>query len=316
VIVTVTPNPSVDRTIEIDLLRRGEVHRATGGRVDPGGKGVNVSRALAANGHPTVAVQPSGGAEGSRLAALLAPEGVAVLPVPIAGSVRSNVTVVEPDGTTTKFNEAGPTLSADEVDALARAAVSAASRASWVVGSGSLPLGAPADFYAGLARRLRTTSARVAIDTSGRPLAEAVAAAPDLLKPNAEELAELTSAHLGTLADVVKAAQGLRDRGVGAVLVSLGADGALLVEGDAVLHAHAAVDLVRSTVGAGDATLAGFLAGGAHGAGALRTAVAYGAGAVRLPGSAMPQPGDLNLDAVVVDTEPDLDRPLPEGKAR
>ena len=106
-IVTLTPNPSVDRTIEIARLQRGEVHRATGGRLDPGGKGVNVSRALAANGHPTVAVLPSGGTEGSRLGGLLAPEGVAVLPVPIVGSVRSNVTVVEADGTTTKLNEIG-----------------------------------------------------------------------------------------------------------------------------------------------------------------------------------------------------------------
>jgi 1-phosphofructokinase len=104
VIVTVTPNPSVDRTVEIDELRRGEVIRALGGRLDPGGKGVNVSRALAAGDVATVAVIPSGGLEGDQLAALLAPFGVQVVRVPIAGVVRSNITVVEPDGTTTKLN--------------------------------------------------------------------------------------------------------------------------------------------------------------------------------------------------------------------
>ena len=111
-IVTLTPNPSLDRTVEIDELRRGEVQRATGGRVDPGGKGVNVSRALAANDIATVAVLPSGGPEGAQLAALLAPFGVQTVPVPIGGTVRSNITVAEPDGTTTKLNEAGPELSA------------------------------------------------------------------------------------------------------------------------------------------------------------------------------------------------------------
>ena len=107
-IVTLTPNPSLDRTVEIDELRRGEVHRATGGRVDPGGKGVNVSRALAACDTATIAVLPSGGPEGAQLAALLAPFGVQTVQVPIGGTVRSNITVAEPDGTTTKLNEAGP----------------------------------------------------------------------------------------------------------------------------------------------------------------------------------------------------------------
>ena len=109
-IVTLTPNPSLDRTVEIDELRRGEVHRATGGRVDPGGKGVNVSRALAACDTATIAVLPSGGPEGAQLAALLAPFGVQTVQVPIGGTVRSNITVAEPDGTTTKLNEAGPEL--------------------------------------------------------------------------------------------------------------------------------------------------------------------------------------------------------------
>jgi 1-phosphofructokinase len=315
-IVTLTPNPSLDRTVEIDELRRGEVHRATGGRVDPGGKGVNVSRALAACDTATIAVLPSGGPEGAQLAALLAPFGVQTVQVPIGGTVRSNITIAEPDGTTTKLNEAGPELTADEAAAVARTVVDLASRANWVVGAGSLPRGLGVDFYARLVTALRDSQTQVCIDASGPPLAAAVDAGPDLIKPNAEELAELVGRPLARLADVVDAAAEIRKRGVGTVLVSLGGDGALLVSADEVLHGWAPSVRVRSTVGAGDSTLAGFLAGGGRGRPALVTAIAYGTAAVQLPGSVMPRPSDLNPDAVVVTDTPDLDRALTWARVR
>ena len=107
-IVTLTPNPSIDRAIVIDALHRGEVHRATSSRVDPGGKGVNVSRALAAQGAPTIAVIPAGGPEGHLMEELLDAAGVARRSVAVAGALRMNVSVLEPDGTTTKLNEPGP----------------------------------------------------------------------------------------------------------------------------------------------------------------------------------------------------------------
>ncbi len=307
-IVTVTPNPSIDRTVEIEAMRRGEVNRAVGGRIDPGGKGVNVSRALAAGDVATVAVIPSGGVEGDQFRALLAPYGVQVVGVPIAGVLRSNITVVEPDGTTTKFNEAGPVLSPDEVGALERTVVEVAGRATWVAGAGSLPGGLGNDFYARLVRLLRDGAAQVCIDSSGAPLAEVVDAGPDLIKPNAEELAELVGRRLRRLGEVLDAAAEVRKRGVGTVLVSLGADGALLVSGEEVLHGWSPPAQVRSTVGAGDATLAGFLAGGGRGRTALVTALAYGAAAVALPGTAMPRPADLDPAAVVVTDDLDLDR--------
>ena len=107
-IITLTPNPSIDRAMVIDALRRGEVHRATSSRIDPGGKGVNVSRALSAQGSPTVAVLPAGGPEGHLMEELLDAAGVARRSVPVAGSLRMNISVLEPDGTTTKLNEQGP----------------------------------------------------------------------------------------------------------------------------------------------------------------------------------------------------------------
>ena len=231
--------------------------------------------------------------------------------MPIGGTVRSNITVAEPDGTTTKLNEAGP-----GADARTRPRPSSARssswrpRASWVVGAGSLPRGLGVDFYARLATALRDCDTQVCIDASGPPLAAAVDAGPDLIKPNAEELAELVGRPLARLADVVDAAAEIRKRGVGTVLVSLGGDGALLVSADEVLHGWAPPVRVRSTVGAGDSTLAGFLAGGGRGRSALVTAIAYGTAAVQLPGSVMPRPSDLNPDAVVVTDNPDLDRAL------
>jgi 1-phosphofructokinase len=309
-IVTLTPNPSLDRTVEIPELRRGEVHRATGGRVDPGGKGVNVSRALASNDVATVTVLPSGGPEGAQLEALLAPYGVQTVQVPIAGTVRSNITVAEPDGTTTKLNEPGPELSPDEAAAIERTVVELAGRASWFVGSGSLPRGVGVDFYARLVSALHDSDTQVCIDASGRALAVAVDAGPDLIKPNVEELAELVGRPLHRLADVVDAAAEVRKRGVGTVLVSLGSDGALLVSADEVVHGWAPPVRVRSTVGAGDSTLAGFLAGGGRGRSALVTAIAYGTAAVQLPGSVMPRPGDLHPETVEIADTPDLDRAL------
>ena len=314
-IVTLTPNPSLDRTIEISELRRGEVHRAVTSRVDPGGKGVNVSRVLAAHGVPTVAVVPAGGPEGAQLSDLLTPAGVPVVTVPLSAPTRSNVTLVEPDGTTTKINEPGPTLTVAETDAMADRVVAFAASADWVVLSGSLPRGVPDGFYADLVRRIHSHGRRVAVDSSGLPLSSAVTAGPDLIKPNVEELAELTGSSISTWGDAAKHAQALRDAGVATVLVSLGEDGALLVDADGVRRAYAPPVDVRSTVGAGDSTLAGFLAAGAVGEDALRTAVAFGTAAVTLPGSAMPGPEDILPALVTVEDDPDLTHQLKGGAA-
>ncbi len=314
-ILTLTPNPSLDRTIELASLERGEVHRALSSRLDPGGKGVNVSRAVAAHRTSTLALLPAGGAEGAQLSELLAPAGVPVVAIPLSSPTRSNVTLVEPDGTTTKINEPGPLLTPDEVETMALRVTTLAPGASWVVLSGSLPRGVPATFLADLVTRVHALGVRVAVDTSGAPLAAAVEAGPDLIKPNADELAELCGRPLLTWGDVADEAQRLRAGGVGAVLVSLGRDGALLADADGVRRAWTPPVDVRSTVGAGDATLAGFLVGGARGNAALQTAIAFGAAAVSLPGSAMPGPHDVHLDLVTVEDQPDLSTLL-EGDKR
>jgi len=117
-IVTLTPNPSLDRALELDRLVRGEVNRATAAHVHPGGKGINVSRVLIRHGVPSLAVLPTGGADGARLVDLLGERAVPVVPVPVGGDVRTNLTLVETGGATTKVNAPGPQLTPDEVDAL------------------------------------------------------------------------------------------------------------------------------------------------------------------------------------------------------
>ncbi|MCZ4118498.1 1-phosphofructokinase [Streptomyces sp. H39-S7] len=311
-IVTVTPNPSLDRTYEIPALDRGAVLRATADRVDPGGKGVNVSRAVAAAGRRTVAVLPIGGPEGELLGRLLAEQDIEVEGVGIAGSTRVNVSVAEPDGTLTKLNAAGPALTPAESEALLDAVGARSADARWIACCGSLPRGLPPEWYAELVARAHRVGARVALDTSGPSLLAALAMRPDVVKPNAEELATAVGRPLATVGDVLKAAGELRTLGARAVLASLGADGQLLVDDSGAYFGQARVAVVRSNVGAGDASLAGFLAAGGDGEAALAAAVAHGAAAVQLPGSVMPAPADLDPSAVTVTADVPLSRPLRE----
>ncbi|MFD8114310.1 1-phosphofructokinase [Streptomyces microflavus] len=311
-ILTVTPNPSLDRTYELPELVRGTVLRATADRVDPGGKGVNVSRAVAAAGHRTVAVAPMGGPEGALLARLLGEHGIEAAGVPVTGSTRINITLVEPDSTLTKINAAGPELSAAEAEDVLEAVRTRAAAADWIACCGSLPRGLPPQWYAELVARSHRAGTRIALDTSGPALTAALREGPDVIKPNAQELAEAVGRPLATVGDALKAAEELRARGARSVLASLGADGQLLVEASGAYFATARVETVRSNVGAGDASLAGFLTAGGQGPGALASAVAHGAAAVQLAGSLMPTPDDLDRSAVVVSADVPLDRPLTE----
>ncbi|WP_037864701.1 1-phosphofructokinase [Streptomyces sp. NRRL S-340] len=311
-IVTVTPNPSLDRTYEVPSLDRGEVVRATGERVDPGGKGVNVSRAVAAAGRRTVAVLPLGGAPGALVAELLDAQGIEVAPVPVAGATRSNIALAEADGVLTKINAPGPELSRPEQESLLETVRSRSRGADWIACCGSLPRGLAPSWYADLVARAHAAGVRIALDTSGPALLAALREGPDVVKPNAEELAQAVGRPLATVGDAVKAAEELRGLGARAVLASLGADGQLLVEDAGVWYGSARVGTVRSNVGAGDSSLAGFLIAGGTGPRALASAVAHGAAAVRLPGSVMPGPQDLDPAAVTVTAEVPVDRALTE----
>lgn len=309
-IVTLTANPSVDRTVTLtEPLRRGQVHRAASVTSHPGGKGVNVARVVADSGAQVLAVLP--GSDDDPVVHGLRTAGIAFRTVPVAGGPRVNLTIAETDGTTTKINEPGYPLNERDLAELTALLVESAAKAEWIVLSGSLPPGVPVGWYAELVATVssgRTRRTRVAVDTSDAPLLalfdESVGAAPDLIKPNSEELAQLTGldpVDLENPTAAADAASTLIDRGVGAVLATLGAAGAVLVTADGAWFAAAPPIVPRSTVGAGDSALAGYLLAdlaGASPADRLRTAVAYGSAATALPGTELPGPADVILEAV------------------
>ncbi|RKT19839.1 1-phosphofructokinase [Streptomyces sp. 1114.5] len=316
-IVTITPNPSLDRTYELGVLVPGEVNRAAHDRLDPGGKGVNVSRALTAAGHRTSALLPLGGLSGQLLADLLRRQGIEVGAVAIAGDTRINVSIAEDGGSLTKINAVGPELSAAESAALLalvrdaqKSGRGAGNDVDWLACCGSLPRGLAPEWYAEVVAQVHSGGARIALDTSGPALLAALSARPDVVKPNREELAEAVGRPVHTVGDAVAAAVELRERGAQQVLASLGADGMLLIAEEGSWYGSAPVAAVRSDVGAGDASLAGFLGAGGTGPGALAAALAHGAAAVQLPGSVMPTPADLDPAAVVVTADLPLERPL------
>jgi len=310
-IVTLTPNPSLDRTIELaGPLARGEVQRAVTTRAEPGGKGVNICRALQASGIPSLAVLP-GDPEDPVLIALTR-QAIPYLGLAIGAPLRSNVAITEPDGTTTKVNEPGPTLSAQQQRALIDLVIDNAAGASWLVLAGSVPPGVPDDFYARIISEIRSSlgvnAPKIAVDSSGGPLAAAALARPDLLKPNGEELAELSGLFDGDTLEsnpdlVVDAARVLIDGGVGAVLATLGAHGAILVTAEGSWLAQTPPMVAVSTVGAGDSALAGYLLQSNLGAGppdCLRQAAAHGAAAAALPGSTVPSQNQTDPHSVTV----------------
>ncbi|WP_146341001.1 1-phosphofructokinase family hexose kinase [Nesterenkonia sp. NBAIMH1] len=324
-ILTVTPNPSLDRTVELPApLAVGQVQRAAAQHSEPGGKGVNITRALAAAGESSLALLP--GDPGDPVLLALEELEVRHEALPIGAALRTNITITDPAGTTTKINEPGPALVQDQVEALAQAVIRRAGTASWTALAGSLPPGVPETFYADVISRLRSAAGEaphaIAVDASGPALAHAAAAGPDLIKPNAEELLELHRALIGPEATpavhaselegdrglAVELVRRLQTRGVRSALVTLGPHGAVLIpeEGSSapVLAASGPPLVVRSTVGAGDASLAGYLLAAHRGGTAeerLLRAAAQGRAAASLPGSTMPRPHDLRILDIVVE---------------
>ena len=309
-ILTLTPNPSIDRTVMLDgQLTRGQVHRVASVTSQAGGKGVNISRAAVRAGIPSIAVVPAHKDDPFVIELLSA--GVDCRAIRPAGDVRVNLTITEPDGTTTKLNSPGAEVGPEHLQWLAEAILARAASADWTVLAGSLPSGAPPEFYADLVRRLRQAGGHVAVDTSDAPLQALVAAlpdaAPDLMKPNGEELASFTGGDPEALeADPVataRAARSLIESGVGAVLATLGGNGAVLVTAEGAWHATPPPTTVVSTVGAGDSSLFGYVLGDIRGLPApdrLALAVAYGSAAAGLPGTTIPLPSQLRTKLVGV----------------
>jgi len=296
--ITVTPNPSFDKTLHVDHLERGGVERVTKFTLEAGGKGINVARALARSGASAVAILPATPTSAAEFVDALGDvDNMEVVAVDSGAPIRTNITIAESDGTTTKVNESGTALELEVTARLIEDSVERAAGSSWVAVCGSHPPGFDPQFFARL-REALPGSIPIAVDASGAALAAAVDAGVSLVKPNREELEVLLQTSLSTLGEVIDAAESVRAKGVGAVLVSLGADGAVLVDSTGATFGRTNGATVANTVGAGDAFLAGFLSAGATGQTGLREALAWGHAAVGSPTTAFPPATDENRSAV------------------
>ena len=299
-ILTVTLNPALDITYTVDELRPHRTHRVETMTERAGGKGVNVARVLQSLGEPVVATGLCGGAIGDRLRDLLAvdpynsgivqqgPQHEPRIPdafVPIAGESRRTVVVADAVDST-GFWERGPQVTPGEWDAFLVRYRGLVTVATVAVLSGSLPLGVPDGAYGELVEIARAAGVPTILDTSGPALAEAVTAGPDVVKPNAEELAELVGRKVTGPDDARGAADAVRALGARAVVVSLGPDGLLACTPDGGWRVPAPEDVAGNPTGAGDATVAALARGLAAGTSwpeVLADAVALSAASVATP---------------------------------
>ncbi|OEV05004.1 1-phosphofructokinase family hexose kinase [Streptomyces oceani] len=285
-ILTVTLNTAVDLTYRVPRLEPHGSHRVREVTERPGGKGLNVARVLASLGQAAVITGFAGGPTGSQLRELLnAAPGAAGLTdalVRTKGHTRRTVAVVdESTGDTTQLNEPGPHIAPEEWSAFLAAYRELLPSADAVALCGSLPPGVPVGAYATLVRECRTADIPVLLDTSGEPLLRGLAARPEIVKPNSEELAGITGS-----SDPVRGAHQARRRGAHAVAVSLGPDGLLAVTPDGSWRATPPRQLKGNPTGAGDAAVAGLLSGTVERlswAERITRAVALSAASVRAP---------------------------------
>jgi 1-phosphofructokinase family hexose kinase len=286
VIVTVTLNSALDRTLTVANFQSGGRNRCSDALSLPGGKGVNVARALMRLGEPVIATGLAGGRTGTAIIEQLTDEGILNDFVRIKDESRTSTAVIDPNGgQQTEINELGPEVSKAEVGILLDKIRYLSRGADFFVFAGSLPMGVEADFYADVVRELRGRGILAALDTSGPPLKAALGADPSIVSPNTREAEEIVGHEFTDDEDFAMAAQ---------TLVEMGAETALVHDADGCVarlippeertaityHAHLAARDAVSTVGSGDALLAGYIAGLTRGddpVACLALAVACGA---------------------------------------
>ncbi|MDK9697391.1 MAG: 1-phosphofructokinase [Siculibacillus sp.] len=265
-IVTVTLNPAIDRTVAVDRLTLGAVHRARSSLSNAGGKGVNVAGCLADWGLRPIVTGILGRDNAAPFEAFFAAKGIDDRFVRAAGETRTNIKIADlATGETTDLNLPGLHVSTATYDAVWETLRAVVRPTTLVVVAGSLPENLPVVTLAALVSDLTRLGARVVLDTSGEPLARALAPEvrhlPFAVKPNRAELEDFAGRPLAGEAEIAAAARALVERGLGLVVVSRGADGAIFVTAEAALTARLPPVTALSTVGAGDAMVAGMVAG-------------------------------------------------------
>ncbi len=259
-IYTVTLNPASDKTLAVDRLEPGAVHRAEVVRLDIGGKGINVSRALRALGADNRVLAIIGGGTGQALKRGLLADGYRCHFIEVPGKTRQNVTLWDRHRNQyTKINELGPALNLEQSAALvSKVELLARPGDLWAI-CGSLPQGLPHEFYSLLIEAIQTQGARAFLDTSGPALRSAVSAMPFAVKPNLEEAAVLAAGPLARDEDIAQTIQDLLSGGLGMVVITAGKSGLYLGTHNIIVKAVPPVVQTGKTIGAGDAALAGLL---------------------------------------------------------
>lgn len=256
-IYTVTLNPALDKTATVENLRLDSVNRISELRVDPGGKGINVSKVVRELGAKTVAIALLGGHTGTMLRNMLAELGIECKVLEVEGETRTNLKIKDPAlKTNTDINEPGPEVTDEQLRGMLDGLVGEVGSGDIVVLSGSLPRGAAADTYKVWVAALKKTGAKVYLDADGDKLVRGIEAKPDLIKPNEIELGAMMGRTLDADEKIVEAARELIDGGLDRVMVSMGGAGALYVARDVTIKANPVKVPVGSTVGAGDSVVA------------------------------------------------------------
>lgn len=264
-IISLTPNPAVDQTSWVPRLEPGTVHRVHETHIDPAGKGINASRMAHRLGWPTIAFGFVAGDTGNIVERALQAESVPFHFVRVPGQTRVNHTVVDEAGNATSFYAEGPFIPADARETLESIIEFWMQAGRVLVLAGSLPPGMPSDAYASYVRAARDRGVRVILDTHGDALRDGLAARPDLIKPNVHEAERLLGRRLPDEKAVMEAAEELRARGAGAVVISMGKHGAICTHGGGCWKIVPPPIEARSTVGSGDSMVAGMAVAMARG---------------------------------------------------
>jgi len=300
-VVTVTMNPAFDLTCFVRILRLGEVDRLRAQRVDCGGKGINVACFLAGYGVPVTATGFVGEANSEPFHQLFRDNGVEDRCIAVPGSTRTNVKLVEEEVVrVTDLNAAGFGVQPDDEARLVEQVREAAQSCQWVVIGGSLPQGCRTELVPRLVEATRAAGAKSMLDTSGRPLAAGLEANPDAVKPNRKELHDMLQHPID---DVVEAAVALQQRGIGTVILSMDAEGAVFTDGNEIIRAVGSARSVQSTVGAGDALVAGYILGSLRGlplTERARLGTGFALGALETVGPRLPPPETIEMLAASV----------------
>src|SRR5918998_1667104 len=309
-IITVTLNAAIDKTLSVPNFRLGRRHRTVEQTTMPGGKGVNVARVLKSLGAPVIATGLAGGATGTGIVEQLTQLSVLSDFVRTREESRTNTAVIDPTtGEQTEINERGPKVSEQEVDLFVDKLLYLAKGAQMCVFAGSLPRDVDIDIYARLIRELRRLGVTTLVDTDGDPLRRAVRAEPDVISPNVLESEELVGHEFNDDEDRIIAVREMVSLGAQEAIMTTpdGCFGSVLVEGETALYrVHISPREAVATVGAGDAFLAGYVAaryGGELPAECLRYGVACGAESVQRLGAGLVDPQKVDRLVGEVDVE-------------